>query len=81
MEKVPYKAIVGCIMCVMITTKLNIVITIGILNQFVQDPRYVHLRAIKWIIKYLQGMHDYWLQFTRMGKDDEMTFTTYYDSN
>lgn len=81
MEKVPYKAIVGCIMCVMITTKLNIVITIGILNQFVQDPRYVHLRAIKWIMKYLQGMHDYQLQFTRMGKDDEMTFTTYYDSN
>jgi hypothetical protein len=24
MEKVPYKAIVGCIMCVMITTRLNI---------------------------------------------------------
>ncbi len=24
-------------------------------------------------------MHDYWLQFTRMGRDDEMVFTTYYD--
>jgi L-asparagine transporter-like permease len=47
MEKVPYKAIVGCMMGVMITTRLNIVIKIGILNQFVQDPRYVHLRATK----------------------------------
>jgi hypothetical protein len=54
MEKVPYKAIVGCIMCVMITIRLNIVITIRILNQFVQDPRYVHLKALEWIMKYLQ---------------------------
>jgi hypothetical protein len=54
MEKVPYKAIVGCIMCVMITTRLNIMITIGILNQFVQDPRW---RAPKSLVEPTWGFN------------------------
>ncbi len=46
-----------------------------------QDPRYVFWKVVNLITEYLQGTCDYWLQFTRMRKDDEMIFTSYYESN
>jgi hypothetical protein len=32
-------------------------------------------------MKYLQGTHNYWIQFTRIGKDNENIFMSYCDLN
>jgi len=43
MEKIPYyKVAVGCIMYSMIATRLDVVIILGIVNQFMQNPSYAH---------------------------------------
>jgi hypothetical protein len=45
MAKIPYKQVVGNIMYVMIITKPNIAIMMGIMNQFMQDPKLLHWKA------------------------------------
>jgi hypothetical protein len=54
MEKIPYcKAVVGCIMYSMIATRLDVVIVVGVVNQFMQNPSYAHWRVVKQIKWYL----------------------------
>lgn len=53
MAKIPYRQVVSNIMYVMITTRLDITIAIGIVSQFMQDLRLLHLKAMKRISKYL----------------------------
>jgi hypothetical protein len=38
-------------------------------GQSMQNRWYLHLRAIKWIMRYLQRTCEYWLQFTGMAND------------
>jgi hypothetical protein len=40
-------------MYVMITIRLDITIVIGIMSQFMQDLKLLHLKAVKRILKYL----------------------------
>jgi len=54
MEKITYcKAVVGCIMYSMIATRLDVVIVVGVVNQFMQNPSYAHWRVVKQIKWYL----------------------------
>ncbi len=65
MEKIPYyKVAVGCIMYSMIATRLDVVIILGIVNQFMQNPSYAHQKVVKQIKWYLQDTYEYQLQFT-----------------
>ncbi len=82
MEKIPYcKAVVGCIMYSMIATRLDVVIVVGVVNQFMQNPSYAHWRVVKQIKWYLQDTYEYQLQLTRTTMGNEVILTSYYDSN
>ncbi len=52
-KKVPYMVAFGSIMYVMIIIRLNIVVVVRMVNQFMQNSKYVHWRAIKQIMSYL----------------------------
>jgi hypothetical protein len=42
MGKIPHEATIGSIIYTTIATRLNIVVTIRIVNQFMQNPIYTH---------------------------------------
>lgn len=81
MGNMPPEATSGSIIYAMIATRPNIVATIRIVGQCMQNPIYTHYKAMRWIMKYLQGTHNYWLQFTRIWENNEVIFMSYYDMN
>jgi hypothetical protein len=46
LAKTPYKQIVGNNMYVMITTRPDIAIMMGIMSQFMQDPKLLHWKVV-----------------------------------
>lgn len=43
----------------MTSTKSNIVCEVVIINQFMEKLYQSHLQAIKWILRYINGIHDH----------------------
>ena len=57
-----YCQMIGSLMY-LTNTRPNISIAVDTLSQFLTDPRYVHLIAVKHILRYLRGTIDYGLKY------------------
>lgn len=54
MSKVPYVSTVGSLMYVMLSSRPDIVQTVGVLSRFMSKLERMHWEAIKWILRYLK---------------------------
>ncbi|CAA7038049.1 unnamed protein product [Microthlaspi erraticum] len=63
--EVPYCNAVGSIMYAMICTRPDVAYAIGLVSRFMSNPGNVHWTAIRWLLKYLKGMQDKKLVFTK----------------
>ena len=61
---VPYQNTVGSIMYAMLGTRPDIAYAVGAVSQFNANPGQGHWKAVKWILRYLQGTKDHCLQYT-----------------
>ena len=50
MTHVPYANAVGCLMYVMIYTRLDIAHAISVVSKFMANPGKEHWKAVKWIL-------------------------------
>jgi hypothetical protein len=64
-RNIPYKKSLGCLMYLMVYIRPNLSYSIGILSQFLINPRHVHWSTMKRIIIYLKGTLDYQLVYKR----------------
>ena len=55
MKKVPYASAVGSLMYAMVCTRLDIAHAVGVVSQYLSNPRKEHWNAVKWILRYLKG--------------------------
>nr|GEW78269.1 retrovirus-related Pol polyprotein from transposon TNT 1-94 [Tanacetum cinerariifolium] len=55
MSKVPYANAVGSIMYLMVCTRPDIAYAVSIVSRYLANPGKNHLKAVKWILKYLRG--------------------------
>ena len=62
----------------MTNTRLDICFVVSTLNQFLIDPRHVHLIAAKHILRYLKGTVDYGLKYE---VDQKINLEGYVDSD
>ncbi|XP_052481122.1 secreted RxLR effector protein 161-like [Gossypium raimondii] len=62
-----YRSIVGALQYIVIT-KPDIAYSVNKVCQFMHKPLTGHLKAVKRILRYLQGTLNYGLQFTRASK-------------
>jgi hypothetical protein len=53
MDFVPYASVVGSLMYAMVYTRLDIAQVVGVLSQFMANPRHEHWVAMKRVFKYL----------------------------
>ncbi len=55
MNKVPYASTIGTLMYTMMCTWLDIAYLVGVVSQFLSNPRKEHWAVMKWIFTYLYG--------------------------
>ena len=57
-----YRQMIGSLVY-LTNTRLDICFAMNTLNQFLTDPRHVHLIASKHIVRYLKGIVDYGIKY------------------
>jgi hypothetical protein len=72
MESYPYRAVVGSLMYLMVTTRPDLAYAVSMVSRYMDNPGMAHWRAAKWILRYLKGTQDYCLTFT--GSDPEALY-------
>jgi transposase InsO family protein len=78
MKNVPYAPAVGAIMYAMLGTRPDIAYAVSVVSQFMHDPRPVHWKAVKRVLRYLKGTQHYKLTY---GASESSHFHGYTDSN
>ncbi|XP_068641915.1 secreted RxLR effector protein 161-like [Aristolochia californica] len=78
MKDIPYASAVGSLMYVQVCTRPDIAFAVGMLGQYQSNPGLDHWRALKKVMKYLQGTKDYILMYRRT---DNLEVIGYSDSD
>jgi len=79
MKAYPYHELIGKLLYLTIATHLDIAYTIGVLCQFVKNPRMAHWLTAKCILQYLKGTVNTKLVYSQPSSPD--LFTTYSDAD
>ena len=65
MEKVPYASVVGSLMYAQVCTRPDIVFVVNALGRYLSNLGLNHWKAVKKVMRYLQGTKDYMLTYKR----------------
>ncbi|KAL2650316.1 hypothetical protein R1flu_018444 [Riccia fluitans] len=63
MSKIPYESAVGSLMYLMVCTRPDIAYALGKVSKYNANPRKVHWKVVKWILRYIKGTMGYGLLF------------------
>ena len=78
MEKVPYASSVGSLMYAQVCTHPDIAFAVNALGRYLSNPGLNHWKAVKKVMRYLQGTKDYMLTYKR---SSQLEVTGYSDSD
>jgi hypothetical protein len=70
-EKLLFRILIGCLMYLMVATRLDIAFAVSLLARFVENPRTTHMKALKRVYKYVQATKHY--QLVLGGKEAVLT--------
>lgn len=63
MSKISYASAVGSLIYAMVGTCLDIAHLVGVVSRFLANLGKEHWNEIKWILRYIRGLIDYYLCF------------------
>lgn len=69
MLNVPYDAVVGSVMCLMLCTMPNLAFAIRALRIYMSNPGVQHWMAMKYILRYILGTKHLGLVFGKYGTE------------
>ena len=75
MDIVPYAGAVVSLMYVMVGSRPDFSFVVGLVSRFMSKPSREHWKAVKWILKYLQGAKDICLTFSKSEHFDSESFS------
>jgi hypothetical protein len=61
--KIPYASVVGSLVYTMVCTQPYITYSVGVVSKFLANLSKQHWKAVKWILRYLNGTSHYCLCF------------------
>ncbi|KAH9112109.1 hypothetical protein AeMF1_013507 [Aphanomyces euteiches] len=73
MSRIPYRSAVGCLMYLMVATRPDIAVAVGVASQFLENPGQQHWSAVKRIFRYLKGTEDFGIEYS--GSQDVCGYT------
>ena len=59
-----YRKAIGSLIYLMVSTRPDISYTVSILSRFMQEPRELHWRCVKRLLRYIKTTKDYCLIYT-----------------
>ena len=65
MTRVPYVSAVGCLMYAMVCTRPDLAHAMSTISKCMANPRREHWNAVKWIFRYLNGIAEHVILFSR----------------
>uniref|UniRef100_A0A2N9GD91 Uncharacterized protein n=1 Tax=Fagus sylvatica TaxID=28930 RepID=A0A2N9GD91_FAGSY len=65
MSKVPYASAVGCLMYAMVCTRPDLAHAVSTVSRYMANPGREHWNAVKWISRYLKGIAEHGILFSR----------------
>ncbi|XP_062120186.1 secreted RxLR effector protein 161-like [Humulus lupulus] len=78
MAKVPYVMALGCLMYIMVSTRLDIAHALSILSRLMSNPGLQHWNALKWLLRYLKGTTEMGHKYKQM--DQKVTLEGFVDA-
>ena len=78
MRKVPYASAVGSLMYAQVCTRPDIAFAVNALGRYLSNPGLSHWKAVKKVLRYLQGTKEYMLTYM---KSDQLQVIGYSDSD
>lgn len=74
-----YRSMVGSLryLC---NTRPDVSYNVGLVSRYMQNSKTSHLNAVKRILRYIQGTHNYGILFPRRREGVEMRIKAYYDA-
>ncbi|KAH9646639.1 hypothetical protein KPL70_024932 [Citrus sinensis] len=80
MINIPYASAVGCLMYAMVLTRPDLSYAVSVVSRYMANPGKEHWRAVKWILRYLNGTATYGLMYGGPRQDDSQ-IVGYVDSD
>ncbi|KAH9657437.1 hypothetical protein KPL70_023077 [Citrus sinensis] len=80
MMNVPYASAVGCLMYAIVLTRPDLSYVVSVVSRYMANPGEEHWRAVKWILRYLNGTGTYGLMYGGQRQDDSQ-IVGYVDSD
>ena len=77
MSKVPYANVVGCLMYLMLCTRLDISHVVSVVSRYMVDPGKEHWNAVKWIFRYLTGTRDFSILFDQRAGTEAVGYVNF----
>ena len=78
MKAMPYASAVGSIMYAQVCTRPDLAYVTGVLGRYQKNPGLDHWKAVKKVLRYLQGTKNYMLTY---GKSDNLVVVGYSDAD
>jgi hypothetical protein len=75
---IPYSSVVGSLAYAQVCTRPDIAYVTGMLGRYLNNPGHDHWKAVKKVLRYLQGTKDYKLTYRR---SDHLEVVGYSDSD
>jgi hypothetical protein len=66
-----YRSVIGCLRY-LLHTRPDMVFSVGMASRFMEKPTVLHSRAVKQILRYLQGTLNYGLVYTKEEKEEKL---------
>jgi hypothetical protein len=75
-----YRKVIGSLIYLMTCTRPDISYAVGVLSRYMQEPRELHWRCLKRVLKYLKATQDYSLVY-KNSKEKEIELSGFTDSD
>ena len=65
MARISYSNVVDSVMYAMICTRSDVTQAVSVVSRYISCPEKAHWQAVKWILRYLRGISNCYLEFGR----------------
>ncbi|XP_047181674.1 secreted RxLR effector protein 161-like [Vigna umbellata] len=75
MKNIPYASTVGSLMYAQVCTRIDVAFVVGVLGRYQSNPGVDHWKAVKKVMRYLQGTIDFMPMYRRTNNLEVISYS------